>query len=501
MMVESDFSFMIFHSNSANKTEQAKKVFDEQERADNSSGKWNAKLRKTIQNKCNNVSAAIGVACRKGINNKSKDYPWLAKSLIDKVIEGSCVEDDNNCSFNDVFSDFADAREAMGMLVGDARDGPNTRIRPRFYVPQYFNFTAPEDLKEQAKITFNFAREIMNFAVKVLQVIAEFLFLCAIFQANTYHNDYLHKIYQDNRYTSAYFHHIDERRAKAGKYSLLPLRSSEKVELQGSFDKRLTLEEKQSRIRNLATFIPILLSTLILSVLDYLLADILEQLRINYRQVKVVQSYMYFNFSIQGNSSLAEKMKKTFRDVNTNQTTYARLSNEYLLPNPLFTPNSTYIFLSVYGFFILIYIFFQPYMLRLRRIICAYFYPKREKQRILYLYNDCLKKRRQYDANQVEQLQRLVKTDAFERNVNLLHFIADLFPFCKFLRRLSPTPCAICEEKVFERKERHKCANCGLRFCNRCWANCQGVCPACYEYASRKVLRQRIAKKRGMAKN
>ncbi|XP_074601096.1 DC-STAMP domain-containing protein 2-like [Brevipalpus obovatus] len=495
-----------------NKADRAKKFFKEQEKADNSSGKWDAKLRKTLELKCENISSlSVADVCKgsfdAGIEKASSEE---IREHLKREKKKTCKDNEEvdadgkplrNCSFTDILADFASARDFLGNFLQDVKDGPSTKIMPHFYVPQYFNFTAPEDLKEQAKIAFSFVQAIMNFVMKVLRVVAEFFFLCAIFQANTYHNDYLLKIYQDNRYITAYFHHIDARRVKSGKYSLLPLRSSEKVELQGSFDGRLTLEENRGRIRNLTTFLPILLSTFILCVLDYFLADILEQLRINYRQVKIVESHMYFHLSIKGNGSLAEALKKRFSTINTNESTYHRLSNEYLLPDPRFTSPSDYTYLSIYGFLIIIYIFCQPYMLRLRRIICAYFYPKREKQRILYLYNDCLKKRRQYDANQVEQLRRLVKTDAFERNVNILHFIADLIPFCKCLRYLSPIPCAICEEKVYERKERHKCANCGLRFCIRCWNTCQGVCPACYEYASRKVLKQRIARKRGMAKN
>lgn len=46
------------------------------------------------------------------------------------------------------------------------------------------------------------------------------------------------------------------------------------------------------------------------------------------------------------------------------------------------------------GVWILMY--FEAYGLRLRRLISSFFYRKREKKRVLFLYNEMLKKRKGY---------------------------------------------------------------------------------------------------------
>lgn len=53
-------------------------------------------------------------------------------------------------------------------------------------------------------------------------------------------------------------------------------------------------------------------------------------------------------------------------------------------------------YVQIYGtyLFILLLIYHEVYVYRLRRCAMAYFYFSREKQRVLHLYNKCLKKRR-----------------------------------------------------------------------------------------------------------
>lgn len=51
---------------------------------------------------------------------------------------------------------------------------------------------------------------------------------------------------------------------------------------------------------------------------------------------------------------------------------------------------------KIYGIFIIIIIqiYNEPYIQRLRSLICGYFHPKREKRRIKYLYKKLLHQRK-----------------------------------------------------------------------------------------------------------
>lgn len=58
-------------------------------------------------------------------------------------------------------------------------------------------------------------------------------------------------------------------------------------------------------------------------------------------------------------------------------------------------------------------IFIESYGLRLRRVICSFFYRKREKIRVLYLYNQMLKKRKIFISHMRKKILKQVSKSSF----------------------------------------------------------------------------------------
>ena len=63
-----------------------------------------------------------------------------------------------------------------------------------------------------------------------------------------------------------------------------------------------------------------------------------------------------------------------------------------------------------------ILLFFEAYGLRMRRVIAAFFYRKREKKRILFLYNEMLKKRKGF----LRHMRSVIKRKARDRKLEVL---------------------------------------------------------------------------------
>lgn len=98
-------------------------------------------------------------------------------------------------------------------------------------------------------------------------------------------------------------------------------------------------------------------------------------------------------FSFLGTGMIASLLRSIVKGFNIKKRIRIERSNEQCLPRPNLLPN--YYLYKLYGTYLAIWVmmFIQAYILRLRRLICAYFYRRREKRRIISLYNETLKRR------------------------------------------------------------------------------------------------------------
>lgn len=79
------------------------------------------------------------------------------------------------------------------------------------------------------------------------------------------------------------------------------------------------------------------------------------------------------------------------------------------LPNP--HKLDTYYMHKIYGTFVLVFVMtiFSGYASRLKRLICAIFFRKREKRRVLYLYNETLRRRTAFIRFMKHKVQKLAR--------------------------------------------------------------------------------------------
>uniref|UniRef100_A0A3P9KLM1 DC-STAMP domain containing 1 n=1 Tax=Oryzias latipes TaxID=8090 RepID=A0A3P9KLM1_ORYLA len=174
--------------------------------------------------------------------------------------------------------------------------------------------------------------------LSVLQILLSLTFI-TIFIAFDYVRCYRSDICFDNVYITSYFRRVDARRRKAGKPFLLPLKKSEKFIMAGAF---------QVASLTLLVFILLSFDFALFHVMDIVSRHTVTQFNLIHHQVDI---------RVGGDSMIARLLRTTISAFNSSSNLNVQTDNQ------------------------------QVYTNRLRRAIAAFYHPKREQKRVLFLYN------------------------------------------------------------------------------------------------------------------
>lgn len=182
---------------------------------------------------------------------------------------------------------------------------------------------------------------------------------------------------------------------------------------------------------------------------------------------------------------MSNLIRKLVRGFNRKHSISQQFSNEACLPQPhkISTSYILLIYLSYLGVWLLL--FGQAYIQRTRRVIAAYYYRKREKRRVLYLYNETLRRRKSF--------LRWARSRAYQSARSRLlapgaHFWINLREnrpkIWKWLRKfgLAGLDCVVCgEPEPFNAKKNqrhHLCrgVDCLASYCDECWRDLGRSC-------------------------
>nr|KAF6413089.1 DC-STAMP domain containing 2 [Molossus molossus] len=273
------------------------------------------------------------------------------------------------------------------------------------------------DLYEAVSMKLYRAREalaLMGYATPLLLVL---LYLQALF----YRYGYLNWDSYDNIYITSRFLRMEAVRSKAGLPTVLPLTAHEARHYIKPGSIFLSRKEQIFSIPPILQLIRHLLLTLLLIFLDYAVFWVLDLARHQLQGEIVARSPVLVSITVEGSGYTG----KIYRDLVSafdvlQQGNITVLSRRCRLhPSE---PNTTgYIVIGImYGlcFFVTL---FGSHVSRLRRVICASYYPSREQERISYLYNLLLSRR----TNLLAALHRAVRRRAADQgHVSILQVLA-----------------------------------------------------------------------------
>lgn len=172
-----------------------------------------------------------------------------------------------------------------------------------------------------------------------------------------------------------------------------------------------------------------IISTTFFVFLDRLFYELLDLItrhsRISYSQ----EGTHNFNITINGTGFIANLIRASVDGFNINEHIKVTMSNEPCLPRPMLVPSWKIIRIYLLFLLNLYLIYNQVYIHRSKRFVCSYFYPKREKVRILYLYKVLLKRRKSVLKLMVQKVKEKLKVhDRIDQERNFfqvifLHFL------------------------------------------------------------------------------
>ncbi|XP_065084574.1 protein sneaky [Ochlerotatus camptorhynchus] len=394
---------------------------------------------------------------------------------------------DEICSSEDVVDpefgqDYGQLKSSREDLVGDLKD---IRIEYEFVdMEQHEGYLTAKQTSKQVVQEFERKKESFDLVVFILKKIFAFIFVKVIFGAMSYHQSYLKKLDFENHYITDYFQHVDQRRRQQGKICILPLRWVEQPYLVDLDSAACTRFELRKIFVHLMTLLLQAISATIFILIDRLFFETLDIVsrhsKVDFKQ----EGYHDVNVTVTGTGVIAMMVRRSVEGFTTHIRVNLQTSNEECLPRPssLEPWNLVQIYLLLLGVAVLV--LNEAYINRMRRLICCWFYPKREKQRILYLYNRMLKRRKGLQRLLAERLREYIRAMKYGSRLGFLDRLAFFFPLCcGWIRIIHRKYCSVCGCK--EAKDLYECDSykCFLVYCEECWQDLKQTCMACADGA------------------
>lgn len=344
------------------------------------------------------------------------------------------------------------------------------------------NFVSPEEIKARALHEYEEKARWVRLLTLIVKRLLALTFLLVFKDAFAYQKKFLTNFQHDNIYITHYFRRIDARRRAAGKKTLLPLKKSEKQVVIFPSSLALMAHERRTMHAGLAKLFFRLMVTAIIIWIDLLLVWILDVINRNSRIDYHQQGKQQVKITVQGTGFMAHIVRMFLTTFNTNHTLDSVTSNVECLPRA--TPPPTLTNIMVVGVHVatLLFMLSEAYGLRLRRAICAFFYRKREKRRILYVYNELLKKRKGYLRHMRHRVRKQVRDRTLRTQTSVLTALRRQFPrlcACLGVLKSSKDSCLICKDP--EGKDFVRCPTdgCNWGYCPECWGDVKQRCYAC----------------------
>lgn len=349
------------------------------------------------------------------------------------------------------------------------------------------NFAA--DLKfysEDMQREFDLYSNYMSIFFTIAKVLSSYGFLLIFIRAFKYNVQYLKTIEHDNFYITQYFRHIDARRYSAGKSTLLPLKKLEKISLVYTHQLKILPGHSRMLKYEFMFYTCVFILSVALVVGNFAIVEFIHLINKHGRRTGSQRGFRKILFSIQGTGLVARLLRTVLKDINIDETANFEYDTLECLPKAHeIERKETIKFAILYGILVLSFIL-EIYFIRFKRVICAFFYRKWEKQRILWLYNKTLKNRKLYMLNLIKRAILRSKGFEIEPDFSLLGAIIDFLkqfrrfkPFVRVLKvlKIGLLKCIICDET--ERVGSVKCDICQCLYCYECWNDVHKTCLVC----------------------
>ncbi|XP_029881682.1 DC-STAMP domain-containing protein 2 isoform X5 [Aquila chrysaetos chrysaetos] len=319
----------------------------------------------------------------------------------------------------------------------------------------------------------------------IRQVLGLFMHVsfCAILymylQALRYRHRYLWDDTFDNVYITRRFVELDLWRAEQGKPTVLPLTGWESGRYIAPAGLWLSRQERRRYGLQLVGVLRHVLLGLSIVLADYSLFWLLDLVQHQLRGEIVARAPAVLGVSVNGTGYTSEIFRDLVSAFGVLQQGNISVLSQRCLLQPVEPDYSTYLSMGLlYGICLFIAVF-GSYVARLRRAVCAAYYPCREQERTTFLHSTILARR--------AGLARALRQAAMQRTAdagqgNLLLFLTSRLPTFAWLVRLlgiQQKRCLACG--MAEQPDFIACItpSCKGLYCSECYQTLTNICSVC----------------------
>jgi E3 ubiquitin-protein ligase DCST1 len=416
----------------------------------------------------------------------NSSYTTVCSKLYNENLKEKC----NESIARDMYesSSFGKAAYALHNLrrMFDSRVRVSFDYRPQINQSVEFNKQSYIEMRvntERFKASVRRAGQYVNLLLSVLKVFANYGFVFVFFNSYMYHHKYLNDISFDNKCITRYFRHLDAKRHAANKRAMLPLKNHEKLELFYPFQLFVSAYQTSTIRLNVFVHASFVVTIVCAFFIDHFLDGFLRLVNEHGLVTYSMRSHNEAYFNISGHGFVANMLREITKGRQFNETRQANMTNLKCLPNVHSTGDELKI--SIYKQLCMLYalVMFELYIKRANRLICAYYYKKREKERIIWLYNTLLKKRKLFVESSISRMaykkRNLLIEDQDSSVISLMNKCKLFHLIVPIVRKLGigVKCCILCNEK--QRFDSVACKKCSCIYCLGCWYELNNRCGVC----------------------
>ncbi|NXH64303.1 DCST2 protein, partial [Rhabdornis inornatus] len=224
-------------------------------------------------------------------------------------------------------------------------------------------------------------------ALEFFSYISVLAILYLWYQAIRYRRRYLRDDTFDNIYITRRFVELDMQCAEQGKPTVLPLSSLERGRYIPPGALWLSKKERRQYGVQLFGFLRHVLLGFSIMLADYSIFWLLDLFRHQLSAEIIARAPSTMSISVNGTGYTSEIYQDLVSAFNTLQEGKVSVLSQVCLIKPVEPEHSTYITIGIlYGVWLFICVF-GSYLARLRRAVCAAYFPSREQERLVFLHN------------------------------------------------------------------------------------------------------------------
>ncbi|XP_061333920.1 DC-STAMP domain-containing protein 2 isoform X1 [Pezoporus flaviventris] len=258
------------------------------------------------------------------------------------------------------------------------------------------SFNASKSLGEVALDIMEGVSQSMEPTRRILGLFLNVSFLAILymyFKALRYRHRYLQDETFDNIYITRRFMELDQLRAEQGKPTVLPLTARECGLYISPAGLWLSRKEHRQYGLQLVGFLRHMLLGFCIILADYSLFWLLDLIRHQLQGEIVARAPVVVGVSVNGSGYTSEIYRDLVSAFGVLQQGNISVVSQRCLIQPEEPDYRTYVFMGIlYGICLFISIF-GSYVARLRRLVCATYYPSREQERTAFLHSTILAQR------------------------------------------------------------------------------------------------------------